>query len=440
MTLTFDEARHLLSRTGFGGSLDDIRRFMTFDRRAAVAQVLSITTTKARTPPPVWIHGLPPLHHRRTRWSEQERKTFHEQLKIQGRELKTWWYRELVTTPNPLLERMTLFWHNHFTSSVHKVRWPAFLYQQNVLLRLHAMGSFRTLLHAIAKNPAMLLYLDTQTNRKEHPNENFARELFELFTLGEGHYHEQDIKEAARAFSGWHLDLRTGAFRVDVRHFDDGQKTLFGKTGRFEGDDVLSLTLEQPQVARYLTGKLWREFVSDEPEPDELARIAESFRRSNYEIGPLLRDLLLTPQFWAPENRGVLIKSPVELLVGTMRLFNVPIEDASHLIGVARRIGQDVFDPPNVKGWPGGTRWITTSTLLDRHQVLHRMIRGHELGHPQGMDEMNPSHGVNWLATAPLDLVQATLLPLAPVQPVVLEEDRTQVVHQLVLDPVYQLK
>ena len=257
MTLTFDEARHLLSRTGFGGSLDDIRRFMTFDRRAAVAQVLSITTTKARTPPPVWIHGLPPLHHRRARWSEQERKTFHEQLKIQGRELKTWWYRELVTTPNPLLERMTLFWHNHFTSSVHKVRWPAFLYQQNVLLRLHAMESFRTLLHAIARiRPCCSILI--QTNRKEHPNENFARELFELFTLGEGHYHEQDIKEAARAFAGWHVDLRTGAFRVDVRHFDDGQKTLFGKTGRFEGRRRIVADAGAASGRPLSHGKLWR--------------------------------------------------------------------------------------------------------------------------------------------------------------------------------------
>ena len=440
MTLTFDEARHFLSRTGFGGNPDEIRRFMMLDRRAAVAQVLAIPANRPRTPPPAWIHQLPPLHRARSRCNERERTLFQEQLKVQGQELKAWWYRELITTPSPLLERMTLFWHNHFTSSLHKVRWPAFLHQQNVLLRLYAMGSFRMLLHAMAKNPAMLLYLDTQTNRKEHPNENFARELFELFTLGEGQYHEQDIKEAARAFAGWHLDLRTGAFRIDLRHFDDGQKILFGKTGRFEGDDVLSLTLEQPQVARYLAGKLWREFVSDEPEQDELARLAEAFRRNNYEIGTLLRDLFLTPQFWAPENRGVLIKSPVELLVGTTRLFNLPIEDSMHLIGVARRIGQDLFDPPNVKGWPGGTRWITTSTLLDRNQVLHRMIRGHERGHPQGMDEMTQAQGMNWLHTESLDLVQATLFPFEPVQPVTQDVDRGQVIHQLVLDPVYQLK
>lgn len=440
MPLTCDEARHFLSRTGFGGTPDEIRRFMTLDRRAAVAQVLAIPTNKARTPPPTWIHRLPPLPHVRKQWSQRDRHLFHEELKSHGQELKAWWYRELITTPSPLLERMTLFWHNHFTSSLHKVRWPPFLHQQNVLLRLHAVGSFGTLLHAMAKNPAMLLYLDTQTNRREHPNENFARELFELFTLGEGHYHEQDIKEAARAFAGWHVDLRTGAFRVDLRHFDDGPKVVFGKTGRFEGDDILSLTLERPQVARHLVGKLWKEFVSDQPDQTEVERLAESLRRSNYDISSLLNDLLLTPQFWAPENRGSLIKSPVELLVGTTRLFNLSIEDASHLISAARRIGQDLFDPPNVKGWPGGTRWITTSTLLDRTQILHRMIRGHELGHPQGMGGMQPRHGMNWLTTEPLDLVQATLLALPPVQPLASEEERGQIVHQLVLDPVYQLR
>ncbi len=440
MPMTFDEARHLLSRTGFGGTPDEIRRVMALDRRTAVAQVLAIAGNKARTPAPTWVNHLPPLPHVRKQWSERERRAFHEEFKLQSQELKTWWYRELVTTPSPLLERMTLFWHNHFTSSLHKVRWPGFLHQQNVLLRLYAVGSFRTLLHAIAKNPAMLLYLDTQTNRREHPNENFARELFELFTLGEGQYHEQDIKEAARAFAGWHLDLRTGAFRVDLRHFDGGQKTLFGKTGRFEGDDILSLTLEQPQVARYLVGKLWKEFVSDQPDRAEVERLAELFRRSHYETGTLLHDLLLTPQFWAPENRGVLIKSPVELLAGTARLFTLPVEDLSHVVGAARRIGQDLFDPPNVKGWPGGTRWITTSTLLDRTQMLHRMIRGHELGHPHAMGEMGQMQGRNWLTTEPLDLVQATLLPLPPVQPVTTDQDRGHAIHQLVLDPVYHLK
>ena len=169
-------------------------------------------------------------------------------------------------------------------------------------------------------------------------------------------------------------------------------------------------------------------------------RLADSLRKKNYEIAGLLQDLLLSPQFWAPENRGVLIKSPVELIVGTARLFSLPIEDTVQQIGLARRLGQDLFDPPNVKGWPGGTRWITTSSLLDRTQMLHRAIRGHETGHSHGMADMGHVPGWLWLATEPIEVVQATLLPLPPVQPLMEGEERGQAVHQLVLDPVYQLK
>ena len=440
MGLTFDEARHLLSRTGFGGTPEEIRTFMAFDRPDAVKQLLTIPTHKASTPPPSWIYQLPPLPRLRKFWTDRERKAFHEQLKVQGHELKAWWYRELITTRHPLLERMTLFWHNHFTSSLHKVRWPAFLYQQNVLLRLHALGSFRTLLQSIAKNPAMLLYLDTHTNRREHPNENFARELFELFTLGEGHYTEQDIKQAARAFTGWHLDHHTGAFRMDLRHHDEGQKEVFGRKGHFDGDDILSLTLEQPHVARYLVRKLWREFISEQPDAVAVERLADSFRRNKYETVDLLKELFLTEAVWAPENRGALIKSPVELIVGTMRLFDLPFDDVTLQVVYGRRLGQDLFDPPNVKGWPGGLRWITTSTLLSRTQLLQRAIRGHETGHLHGMTDMKQAQGAMWLATETTEVVQATLLPFAPVQPLTAGDDRGQAVHHLVLDPVYQLK
>ncbi len=442
MSLTFGDARHFLSRTGFGAVPGEIRSLMELDRGAAVAQALTVSAHKAKTPAPPWVDNLPPLPKERKHWSDSTRKAFREARKAEGRELKAWWYQELLSTRSPLLERMTLFWHNHFTSSLHKVMWPPFLYQQNVLFRIHAWGSFRTLLHAVAKNPAMLLYLDTQTNHREHPNENFARELFELFTLGEGHYTEADIQQAARAFTGWHLDYRTGAFRVEQRRHDDGRKEVFGKSGAFDGDDILSLTLAQPQVAHHLVGKLWREFISDEPDSGEVDRLAASFRRRNYNIAALLTDLFLTPHFWASENRGCLIKSPVELMVGTARLFNLAIDEPLQLVRYGRRLGQDLFDPPNVKGWPGGTRWISTATLMDRTQMLHRAIRGHETGHVQepGMAGMAQVQGATWLAREPIDIVQATLLPLPPVQPPGSDEDRVQAVRRCVLDPVYQLK
>ena len=458
MAMTFDDARHLLARTGFGGTPDETREWSAWDQNQAIAKLLDTVTTRAVTVPPAWINRLPPPQAERKQMGQAEKKAFREERKEESLELKAWWYRELLTTPSPLTERMTLFWHNHFTSSFQKVKWPPFLYRQNVLLRSQALGSFRELLSAVAKDPAMLLYLDTQQNQKDRPNENFARELFELFTLGEGHYSEQDIKEAARCFTGWHVDRRTGSFRVNQAKHDQGMKRLFGRTGLFTGDDALRLTLEQPQVAVHVTQKLWKEFVSDQPDPLEVERLADLFRRGDYRMKPLLQAILTSPQFWASENRGVLIKSPVELLVGTMRLFNLPLLDETALVRAGRRLGQDLFDPPNVKGWPGGVRWITTATLPARWQILQQSIRGHEVGHRHG-EVMSTGMGMgdgsgmmgtaDWLANEPAEVLQATLLAVPPMNPIATAptaspdssiEDRRQVVRQLVLDPAYQLK
>ncbi len=450
MTLTFEDARHLLSRTGFGGSPDDIRSLTQLDRVAAVSRVLDGTHRRAVTPPPRWINKLPPSPERRKHLSQGEKQAFREERKEEALELKAWWYQEMMTTPSPLTERMTLFWHNHFTSSLHKVKWPSFLYRQNLLLRAHALGSFRDLLVETAKDPAMIRYLDTGSNHKDHPNENYARELFELFTLGEGHYTEQDVKQAARAFTGWHIDPDTGGFRFNAKQHDDGVKQVFGTSGRFSGEDMLSLTLKSPQVAIHIIRKLWREFVSDEPEAQEVSRLADTFRSSTYQIKPVLSALLMSPAFWAPENRGALIKSPVELLIGTVRLFRLPVQEPIMLIRAGRRLGQDVFDPPNVKGWPGGTRWITSATLLDRWQILARSIRGHEMGTLHNMQASagggsRPSmshngHGAAWLEDEPDEIIKQTLLPTEPVHPLANGEERWHVVRQLVMDPVYQLK
>lgn len=438
MAMPFEDARHLLARTGFGGTPDEIRQWSAWDRGTAVATMLDHATTSAVTAPPTWINRLPPAPAERKRMDQAEKKAFREERKEEAQELKAWWYRELLATPSPLTERMTLFWHNHFTSSFQKVKWPPFLYRQNVLFRSQALGSFRELLSAVARDPAMLLYLDTQQNQKDRPNENFARELFELFTLGEGHYSEQDIKEAARCFTGWHVDRRTGSFRMNQGQHDHGIKRLFGRTGPFTGDDVLRVTLEQSHVAVHLTQKLWKEFVSDQPAPQEIERLADLFRRSDYRMKPLLQAILTTPQFWADENRGVLIKSPVELLTGTMRLFNLSLPDRMVLVRAGRRLGQDLFDPPNVKGWPGGTRWITTATLPARWQILQQTIRGHEVGHGhrEGMGaSIGDGNGMmgtaDWLATEPEEILQVTLLPIPPVRLLDPGEDRRQVVRQL---------
>jgi len=357
----------------------------------------------------------------------------------------------MVSTPSPLTERLTLFWHNHFTSSLKKVKWPPLLYRQNLLFRQMAAGSFRDLLYAVAKDPAMILYLDTRTIHKNRPNENFARELFELFTLGEGHYTEQDIKEAAHAFSAWKIDRHNGMFRIARRQQDTGVKTVLGQTGHFTGDDILALPLNQPSTARYVVAKFWREFISEEPVPEEVDRLAKIFQDNEYQIAPLLRALFTSPHFWASGNRGVLIKSPVDLIVGTTRLFALTISNTRLLPRLSRQLGQNLFDPPNVKGWPGGTQWITTTTLLDRWQILQRALRGHEMGghgmtgHRHGMKRqsrpsMRMSQNSSWIQDAQPEDLQAALLAFPPVQPVPDGEERGAFVRHLVLDPTYQLK
>ena len=206
------------------------------------------------------------------------------------------------------------------------------------------------------------------------PNENFARELLELFTLGEGHYSEADIKDAARAFTGWSVDRETGAFRRPREQHDDGEKTFLGQTGRFDGDDIVAILLRQPRTAETVVEKLWREFVSLKPDPAEVKRLAAILRNGGYEMKPVLRAMFLSPAFRDPANRGALIKSPVDLVVGTVHVLGLPVPEKTQLARMMQGLGQVPFDPPNVKGWPGGESWITTYTLLLRQQYLRRIV------------------------------------------------------------------
>ena len=293
--------------------------------------------------------------------------------------MRAWWVQEMLVTPSPLTERMALFWHNHFVSSQQKVRTARLLYGQNAMLRANALGNFGTLLHAAGKDPAMLLYLDSAQNRRGQPNENFAREVMELFTVGEGHYTEQDIKEAARAFTGWSLNRETGDYMFRPGVHDYGVKTVLGKSGNFDGDAVLDILLAQPSTAEFVTTKLWREFVSPDPDAREVARIAQTFRSSNYDIKVALRALLLSDAFWARENRGTLVKSPIEFVVGTLRQLEIKPTSGLPFAVLSAGMGQNLFSPPNVKGWPGGNVWIDTNTLLARKQFVDRLARGDEV-------------------------------------------------------------
>jgi uncharacterized protein (DUF1800 family) len=227
----------------------------------------------------------------------------------------------------PLAERMTLFWHNHFVSAQDKVPYPQLLLQQDLLLRRDALGHFGDMLHAVAKDPAMLIYLDGAGNRKERANENFAREVMELFTLGEGHYTQQDVSQAARAYTGWSVDPDTEQYVWRANFHDYGEKTVFGRTGNFDGDTLLDMLLARAQTATFITAKLWREFVSPSPDPAQLAPIADAFGASDYDIKVALRGLFLSDAFWASGNRATLVKSPAEFVVGTLRQFDVGYDD-----------------------------------------------------------------------------------------------------------------
>ena len=370
------DARHLLERSGFSPMPEETASWAALGREEAVDRLLAAARKAGplSDPPAASLEYLAPRALKDL--PEDARKAARQRQARAGIALEAWWLEQMLATPTPLAERMALFWHNHFVSSLQKVKSVSLMAGQTRLLRRMALGNFGQLLHAVARDPAMLVYLDSATSRKEQPNENFAREVMELFTLGEGHYGEQDIKEAARAFTGWSIDPATGAFRWRPFVRDRGVKTVLGESGNFDGDQVLDILLRQPATAEFIVAKLWKEFVSPQPDAAEVRRIAADFRRSGYDIPTALRGLYLAPAFWAPENRASLVKSPVELVVGSLRQFRVPVPDATPLaLLMARQMGQTLLAPPNVKGWPGGEAWVGSSLLLARGQFLDGLLR-----------------------------------------------------------------
>jgi uncharacterized protein (DUF1800 family) len=298
--------------------------------------------------------------------------------------LQGWWLYRMILTPSPLRERLTLFWHNHFATSIAKVRQPALMLKQNALLRRHALGKFGPFLQEMSKDPAMLIWLDSNSNVKAHPNENYAREVMELFSLGVGNYTEHDIREAARAFTGWHSG--GDKFSFNRLQHDDGAKTVLGQTGNWNGGDVVRIVLEQPAAARFLVRKLYRHFIGEaETPPDRLLEpLAERFRRSDYDIGDLIGAMLRSRHFFSAYAYHQRIKSPAEYVVGLFRSFGVKPEGAGDglqdngfpLPGPLEGMGQALFAPPNVKGWDGGKAWLNTATLLARHNFAWKFLEG----------------------------------------------------------------
>lgn len=429
--MNFEDARHLVSRTAFGTPPSEIAALQKLSRTDAVDRVLR-TSGKATTQLPEWASEAP-ISRRELRKMMGDPKELQKFIRMHAIDLKGWWLAEMRDTNQPLTERMTLFWSGHFTSSFRKVKNPWSMLRQNEMLRRNALGSFKTMLAEIVRDPAMLVYLDNHQNSSKKPNENLARELFELFTLGEGHYSEMDIKEAARALSGYGVDRRTSTFRFRRMHHDRGEKTIFGKTGNYDGDDLVDLVLEHPACAPYVSEKVWDHFVTTPISAETKTRLAKRFSRK-WDIGGLVRDVLISDEFWAVPNRGTKLRSPVELVIGTVRTMGLDLDDPKPLIMATRQLGQDVFSPPNVKGWPGGERWIDANSLLKRHITLRRAVTA---------DSALTRNPEKWSApvlkgTKPLERITRILLPVPPVvaTPASLSRDTLEA---LIIDPAYQL-
>lgn len=375
-----EQAAHLLRRAGLGGTSAEIDKLAELGLDKAVDALVDYERSPYDPPPPA-IDPLvlsEPDPARLKALSEEEHAEYQKHRQEAERkahqEIRLWWLERLVNSPRPLEEKMTLFWHGHFTSGAREVRRAEFMLEQNEFLRRNALGSFRDLLLGISKDRAMLVYLDNARNNKAHPNENYARELMELFSLGVGHYTEDDVKAAARAFTGWGFDEEGFRFRPGIH--DSGVKTFLGRSGPWDGEDIVHIIVEQPACSRFLARKLLVCFCRPNPDRELVERLAAEIRRDNFELRPVLKTLFKSRAFYAAEARGVLVKSPIELLVETARQLGVPINNLVAAERASAALGQELMQPPNVKGWDGGARWINTATLFQRYNFITGLING----------------------------------------------------------------
>ncbi len=394
---TIFEAAHLLNRAGFGGSPSDIKSFHALGREKAVDSLISPTEPLDAFPLPEWSTDEVALADMSARL--EQRKTVRQAMRdlspeaaekikreatkenqMEDRqrtlEMQGWWFRRMHKTAAPLREKMTLFWHDHFATSIQKVKQPVLLIRQNELFRKNAFGSSKDLTQAILMDPAMMLYLDTQSSKKGMPNENFAREVMELFTLGEGNYTEQDIRESARALTGYQLNRANGKVFHNKRQWDSTDKTVFGKTGPFTGKDIINLIFEKKESARFMSKKLWEFFVYENPPKGALDALSDSFQKSNFQTGPLLREIFLSKEFYAEASIRSQIKSPVQYLIGLLKQLEIANPPAGFPINAEQQLGQVLFMPPNVAGWDWGQAWINTNTLLTRYNLAGFLTKG----------------------------------------------------------------
>jgi uncharacterized protein (DUF1800 family) len=379
----YTTAAHLLNRAGFGGPPAQIEKLVEMGHEQAVTWLVDYEKTPDLTPDPAWAKPDPERQQRfaaiRSATEEKRKMLQQEEQRMQREhmmELRGWWLQRMAKGPRPLQEKLTLFWHGHFATSVEKVREAYFMWRQNELFRRLANGNWLQLLIEAGRDPAMLIWLDQAQSRKDHPNENFAREVMELFALGEGHYTEHDITEAARALTGWSLDRPSEKFVYRPGIHDEGAKTVLGRSGNLGAEDVLEQIAAQPQAALYINAKLWNFFAGEYPAPGLDYALADVFRKSGSTFKPVLRAMFLSEEFYEPSLIRNQVKSPVQWLVNTVRVLECELPPPIVSANLLRSLGQDLFAPPNVKGWDGGLAWITTNNLLARYNEAATLVQG----------------------------------------------------------------
>ncbi|MEX2607385.1 MAG: DUF1800 domain-containing protein [Kiritimatiellia bacterium] len=380
-------AAHLAVRAGFGPTPSELDRLEKMTPEQAVDAMLIPPPDPSPNPFPDWF-AEPEASNRfpnglsRREFQAQPpdrkqalRQEFNRHNRKQLEEGRHTWLERMVTTSFPLREKLTLFLHGHFATSAQKVQAAYPMLSQNQLFREKAFGPWIDLLEGVSKDPAMLVYLDNARSSKRSPNENYAREVMELFTLGEGHYSEEDIQSAARSFAGWSIDDSRWTFTVREPWVDHGFKRFMGQSGRFDGRDILDIILKQPQASRFLAERLWSFFGSEIHNESVIRLLDRQLVESGYDLTSTLRVLFLHRDFYAPDIIRGQIKSPVQLTVHLARTLNPAFSDYKLLSQACRQLGQLLFQPPSVKGWDGGASWITASSLALRYQFTDRLLK-----------------------------------------------------------------
>ncbi|WP_250632647.1 DUF1800 domain-containing protein [Rhodoflexus caldus] len=353
-------AKHLLARTLFGYTRRDLEQALSTSLTNFVNNQL-LANLPAPAPPGAWIREAPVANN-----GTVDRQRLQE--------MRLWWLGLMARQGLNIQEKMVLFWHNHFVSESSKVQYPQYLYEQNRLTRQYALGDFREFTKAMTIDPAMLIYLDGRTNTRSSPNENYARELLELFTIGIGHYTEADIREAAKALTGWTVNGLNAVFTQS--RFNTETKTFLGRRGNFGYREIVDIIFEQAETARFICRKLYKEFVYYQPDEAFVEQMADVFRRNNYQIRPVLAFLFTSDHFYEPRFKGVKIKSPVELAIGVIKQLELTVNDFSYLNEMTRSLQQELFEPPDVRGWEGQRKWITSTTYPNRNVFTDTLING----------------------------------------------------------------